>query len=169
MIRRTLVALLATVLAFTAVLRRRALAIAALVVLAAAFATPAHAAVASAQTSSGVVLAFSLDPLAVVQFVVAFVLPILVGLVTTRVTSAAVQAWSLAGLNLATSLAVELVRAIEGETVYDVGAALFLALPAFAISVAGHYGLWKPTQVTARALDSGRTPSTHHDADGFGE
>ena len=51
-------------------------------------------------------VAFTLDPAAVVQLLIAFVLPVLVGLVTTRVTSPAAKAWMLAGLSLVTSLLV---------------------------------------------------------------
>lgn len=96
-------------------------------------------------------IAFSLDPLTVVQFVIAFLLPVLVGLVTTRVTSGALKAWLLAGLSLATSLLVELARALSSGEVYDLGLALFVALPAFVVSVATHYGLWKPTGVAGAA------------------
>jgi hypothetical protein len=99
---------------------------------------------------------FTLDPAVVVQLLVAFLLPVLVGLVTTRVTSSAHRAWLLAGLTLATSLLVELGRALTAGTGYDVGPALLAALPAFVVSVATHYGLWKPTGVSDAVLDSGR-------------
>jgi hypothetical protein len=95
-------------------------------------------------------VAFTVDPAGLVQLALAFVLPVLVGLVTKRVTSSAVKAWLLAGLTLATSLLVELGRALEAGSTFDLGAALFLALPAFVVSVATHYGLWKPTGVSAR-------------------
>lgn len=95
--------------------------------------------------------AFTLDPLAVVQFVISFVLPVLVGLVTTRVTSGRWKAVLLAGLTLATSLLIELARAIGAGEVYDLGAALLAALPAFVVAVAGHFGLWKPTGVSEKA------------------
>ena len=102
-----------------------------------------------------VALAFTIDPLALVQLLLAVVLPVLVGLATTRVTSPARKAWALAGLTLLTSLLLELARTIEAGGVYDIGVALFLALPAFVVSVATHYGLWKPTGVSAAAQDLG--------------
>lgn len=98
-------------------------------------------------------VAFTLDPATVVQLLIAFILPVLVGLVTTRVTSPAVKAWLLAGLSLVTSLLVELARAIAAGTTYDLGIALLAALPAFVVSVATYYGLWKPTGVTAAVQD----------------
>ena len=103
-------------------------------------------------------IVFTLDPLMVVQFVIAFVLPVFVGFVTTRVTSGGAKAWLLAGLSLLTSLAVELARALSAGEVYDLGFALFAALPAFVVSVAGHYGLWKATGVSRVAQDHGITP-----------
>lgn len=99
---------------------------------------------------------FTLDPAVVVQLLVAFLLPVLVGLVTTRVTSSGRRAWLLAGLTLATSLLVELGRALTAGTIYDLGVALLTALPAFVVSVATHYGLWKPAGVTDAVLDRGR-------------
>ncbi len=96
-------------------------------------------------------IAFTLDPLTVVQFTISFLLPVLVGLVTTRVTSGRWKAVLLAALTLVTSLLVELARAIGAGEVYDLGVALFNALPAFVIAVAGHFGLWKPTGVSEKA------------------
>ncbi|MFH6688466.1 hypothetical protein QVL82_06400 [Cellulosimicrobium funkei] len=102
------------------------------------------------------VVAFTLDPLAVVQLCIAFVLPVLVGLVTTRVTSSGAKAWLLALLSLVTSLLVELARALTESVTYDLGVALLIALPAFVVSVATHYGLWKPTGISGAAQDVGR-------------
>lgn len=106
---------------------------------------------------------FTLDPLTVVQFVIAFILPVLVGLVTTRVSGSAMKAWLLAGLSLVTSLLVELARALTSGETYDLGLALFAALPAFVVSVSSHYGLWKATGVTDRVQSVGVT--AHPDAD----
>ena len=129
---------------------------AALALLAALFAVtligaPAYA--TDAPTAPAAV-AFTLDPATVVHLLIAFILPVLVGLVTTRVTSPAIKAWMLAGLSLVTSLLVELARAIASATTYDLGIALLAALPAFVVSVASHYGLWRPTGVTEKAQDT---------------
>lgn len=96
-------------------------------------------------------IAFTLDPATIIQIVLTVVLPIVVGLVTTRVTDSAVKAWLLAGLTLATSLAAELLRAVQSGETYDLGVGLLAALPAFGLSVALHYGLLKPTGVAAAA------------------
>lgn len=96
---------------------------------------------------------FSLDWAIVVQIVLAVVLPILVGLVTTRITAGSTKAWLLAGLTLVTSLVTQLAVAMANDTVYDLGLALLAVIPAFAISVAMYYGLWKPTGVGTAAQD----------------
>jgi len=109
---------------------------------------------APAQAAAGApAVAFTLDPATVVHILVAFVLPALVGLVTTRVTKPAVKAWTLAGLSLLTSLLIEAGRALTAAATYDLGVALLAALPAFVVSVASYHGLLKPTGITARAQD----------------
>lgn len=96
---------------------------------------------------------FTLDPALVVQLVLAVILPILVGLVTTRVTKGSIKAWLLAGLTLVSALLTQLGAAIAAHTPFDVGLALISVIPAFAISVATYYGLWKPTGVGQAAQD----------------
>jgi hypothetical protein len=98
-------------------------------------------------------VAFTLDPAQVVQLVLTVFLPIGVGLVTTRTTKPAVKSWLLAGLTLATTVLTTLAQAIASHTAFDLGAALLLAVPAFAISVATYYGLWRPTGVAGAAQD----------------
>lgn len=97
------------------------------------------------------VVVFSLDVAIIIQVVLAVFLPILVGLVTTRVTKGSIKAWLLAGLTLVTSVLTQLGQAIASNTPFDVGLALLAVIPAFAISVATYYGLWKPTGVGVAA------------------
>jgi len=96
---------------------------------------------------------FTLDPALVVQLILAVFLPIAVGLVTTRVTSGAKKAWLLAGLSLVTSLFTQLGAALASHSAFDIGLALLAVIPAFAISVATYYGLWKPTGIGQAAQD----------------
>lgn len=98
-------------------------------------------------------LKFTLEPVAVIQLTTAILLPILVGLVTTRTTSGAIKAWALAGLALVSSLLTEMGAAIAAGETYDLGVGLVGAVPVFAIAVATHYGLWKPTGVSYAAQD----------------
>lgn len=102
---------------------------------------------------------FTLDLLTILQFVAATLLPIVVGLVTSKVTHSGTKAVLLAALTLATSLVAEAIRAVEAGEVYDLGTALFLALPAFATSVAFHYGLLKPAGVSEAAQEAFHKPS----------
>jgi len=78
-------------------------------------------------------------------------MPILVGFITTRLTSSSVKAWLLAAATLTTSLLVAAYNAVVNGVAFDLGVALLAAIPAFAISVATHYGLWKPTGVADKA------------------
>jgi hypothetical protein len=82
---------------------------------------------------------------------VAVVLPVLVGLVTTKVTHAGVKAVLLLALSTANGFVVE--YAAPGPD-YDVGTAAVLALVAFGTGVLSHFGLWKPVGVAAKAQDS---------------
>lgn len=100
-------------------------------------------------------ITFSLDTALTVQLVLTIVLPILVGLVTTRVTSSGKKAMLLAGLTLVTSVVAGFADAVSKGVVFDLGNALLLAIPAFAISVSAHYGLWKPTGIAAKAQSVG--------------
>lgn len=78
-------------------------------------------------------------------------LPVLVGLVTTRVVHAGVKAVLLLALTSANGFLVELQAGGEG---YDLGAAVVLTLVSFGTAVLSHFGLWKPTGVAGKAQDS---------------
>lgn len=96
---------------------------------------------------------FTLDPAIVVQIILAVFLPLLVGLVTTRVTSSAKKSWLLAGLTLVTSLFTQLGIAIGSHTAFDIGMALLAVIPAFVVSVGSYYGLLKPTGIAGAVQD----------------
>lgn len=96
---------------------------------------------------------FNLDGVLLLQLVVATVLPLIVGLVTTRVVSPGVKAILLAFLALLTALGAEALAAAEAGVTYDLGRGLFLALASFLIAVGMHYGLWKPTTLSAQVQD----------------
>lgn len=83
---------------------------------------------------------------------VSVVLPVLVGLVTTRVTNAGVKAVLLLALSTATGFVTE--YAGPHHDGYSVGTAAVLALVSFATGVLSHFGFWKPVGVSGRAQDS---------------
>lgn len=82
---------------------------------------------------------------------VAIVLPILVGLVTTKTTSPAKRAIILAALALIAGLLSELLAAINAGVSYDLFAGLVQGIATFLVAVALYFGLWKPTGVTSAA------------------
>ncbi|MFK0018181.1 hypothetical protein [Streptomyces sp. NPDC090798] len=83
---------------------------------------------------------------------VSVVLPVLVGLVTTRVTSPGIKAVLLLALSTATGFVVE--YAGPHDAGYSVGTAAVLALVSFGTGVLSHFGFWKPVGVAGRAQDS---------------
>lgn len=89
---------------------------------------------------------------------VSVVLPVLVGLVTTRVTSAGAKAVLLLALSTANGFVVEYLAPGPG---YSVGTAAVLALVAFGLGVLSHFGLWKPVGVSAKAQNSLVTSGSH--------
>lgn len=101
-------------------------------------------------------LTFTLDPIAIGQIVLAVGLPVLVGLVTTRVTASRTKAILLAVLALVTSLLAEALRAWQAGEAYDVGIGLLAAIPTLVIAIATQYGIWKPTGVTDAVQSLGR-------------
>lgn len=75
-------------------------------------------------------------------------LPLLVGLVTTRMTSGGLKATVLLLLSAVNGFLVEYQGREDG---YVLGDAILLTLVSFVISVAMHFGLLKPTGVAAKA------------------
>lgn len=83
----------------------------------------------------------------IVGWLVAVFLPLLVGLLTTRLTSSLGKALALAGLNTLLAIGVEVQRALDGGTIadFDVLAALFQLLTGLAIAWGSYGQFWKPT------------------------
>ena len=86
-----------------------------------------------------------------IGLLISVVLPVLVGLVTTRVTHAGGKAVLLLALSTLNGLLVEYANPGPG---YDLGTAVVLALVSFATGVLAHFGLWKPAGIAGRAQDS---------------
>ncbi|WP_405888905.1 hypothetical protein OG762_37150 [Streptomyces sp. NBC_01136] len=99
-----------------------------------------------------------LDSVYWLGLVISVVLPVLVGLVTTRVTNAGVKAVILLGLSTLNGFLVEL--AGPHDAGYSVQTAAVLALMSFGTGVLAHFGLWRPTGVSGKAQDSLVTPRT---------
>lgn len=86
---------------------------------------------------------------------ISVVLPVLVGLVTTRVTHSGVKAVLLLFLTALNGFLVELAHPGDG---YNVSSALILWAVSFATGVLAHFGLWKPTGVAGKAQEVGAKP-----------
>ena len=107
-------------------------------------------------------IAFDVPLVPALQLVLGVVLPVLVGLVTTRATSAGRKAVLLAALSVVTSLLTELIGALQAGTVYNLGLALVFGLGTFIVAVSTHYGLLKPTGVSDKAADVVNTSGPRH-------
>lgn len=83
---------------------------------------------------------------------VSVILPVLVGLVTTRVVHAGTKAVLLLALSTATGFVIE--YAGPHDAGYSVGTAATLALVSFGTGVLSHFGFWKPVGVSGRAQDA---------------
>jgi hypothetical protein len=95
-------------------------------------------------------LTFVFSWVTLLTLIVGTVLPVLVALVTTRVTSSGKKAGLLAGLSAGTGFLSELLDALQAGVPYDVFAGLVTAITVFIVAVALHFGLWKPTGVAAK-------------------
>jgi hypothetical protein len=85
------------------------------------------------------------------QLLASTVFPLLVGLVTTRVTDGGHKAIMLAALSVSTSLATELGGALQTGTAYNLGTALLFGLGSFLVAVGTYYGAWRPTGIAVAA------------------
>jgi hypothetical protein len=99
-------------------------------------------------------LQFTFSWIGILTLVVSVVLPVLVALVTTRITSPGKKAVTLAFLSALTGFGAELLNALTNNTAYDVFTGLLTFVTAFIIGVALHFGLWKPTGVASTVQGS---------------
>lgn len=93
---------------------------------------------------------FTADWHGLLALAIQFLLPLLVGLVTTRVTGSGVKAVLLAAL----SAVAQFLLALSAVGGFDLKQAAFSAVVGFAFSVAIHFGLWKPTGAAEAATNS---------------
>lgn len=100
-------------------------------------------------------ITFTFDAALVLQSVITVVLPVLVGLVTKKITSSGAKAVLLAGLSVVSSLLTEIMNATQSGATYDLGRGLLVALFTFIGAVSLHYGLFKPVGVAEKAQEVG--------------
>src|SRR5690606_5625 len=91
------------------------------------------------------------DGIAWANIVAAFVLPILVGLVTKKFTKSVWKVLLLTTLNTAQSLLGEAIRTWQDGGTYDLGVALPSLVTALRVAWGACTSVWKPSAVTERA------------------
>jgi len=100
------------------------------------------------------IFAFTLPLPLILQLLIAAVLPLLVGLVTNRVTAAAKKAVLLLVLSIIAAGLNDLLTSVKADQPFDLGLWLVAAIGTFLASGAFHLILWKPTGVAAAAQDA---------------
>ncbi|QSM01241.1 membrane protein [Microbacterium phage NoodlelyBoi] len=90
----------------------------------------------------------------IVGMIVSVVLPLLVGLATTRITASGVRATVLALLAAVTGLLTELGNALTAGVTYNLGMGLVFALASFLVAVGMHFGIYKPTGASTAAQNA---------------
>lgn len=102
---------------------------------------------------------FSLDGWHALTLAVQVVLPILINLVTTKVTKNAEKAYLLAFLTVVVTTATGALQAHQAGTLYDLGQGLMDAVGGFLVSIAAYHLGWKPTGLSAKATSVLVTPA----------
>ncbi|QDP43582.1 hypothetical protein QDA09_gp45 [Microbacterium phage Tyrumbra] len=100
------------------------------------------------------VVSIAFDWPIIVGMIVSVVLPLLVGLATTRITKSGVRATVLALLAAVTGLLTELGNALTAGVTYNLGMGLVFALASFLVAVGMHFGIYKPTGASTAAQNA---------------
>jgi small basic protein len=103
------------------------------------------------------VIEFNPSWIQLVSLLVGVFLPLLVGLVTTKVTSGSKKAVLLAVLAFVAAILTELLAALQAGQVFDLAASLYAGIQTLVVAIALHYGVWKPTGASS-ALQSIGSP-----------
>lgn len=109
-------------------------------------------------------IVFDVSGWQLLQMVVTVLLPVIVGLVTTRATDPALKALLLAALSIITNLLTEMLDAVNAGDPYNLGTALVSGVFSFIVAVGMHYGFYKPTRIADKAADM--LVTARADADG---
>lgn len=89
-----------------------------------------------------------------ISFMISFILPLLVGLVTKWSTNPALKSVLLLLLSTVTAFLTELLTHVNNQDTFSWKLLVLNAIFNFVIAVAAHFGLWKPTNVTAKVQSS---------------
>lgn len=108
-------------------------------------------------TTNVPVFSFQPDLGGLLSLAVTLVLPLLVGLVTTRLTSSGTKAVLLVTLASVTTVIQAWLASVNAHVPFDWMTVVFNAVINTGVGVAAHFGLWKPTGAAKAAEDSGIT------------
>jgi len=97
---------------------------------------------------------FDTEWVGVIQFIIAVGLPVLVGIVTTKVTKSWIKVVLLGGLTFVSTILTGLLDANTAGVQFQWLSALLNAGASWAYSIAIHFGIWKPLKVTDRVQES---------------
>ncbi|QHB47196.1 holin [Arthrobacter phage AppleCider] len=121
-------------------------------------------------------MVFNFDPWSLLQLFVGAVLPLLVGLITTRMTAGNKKSILLLGLSIVTSALTELLSWYLGgqNGVFDVFQWLVMALLSFVVGVGLHFGFYKTpgkdgVSIADRLADKGITADAPEFGPSFAE
>lgn len=91
----------------------------------------------------------------VLSLLIGVVLPLVAGLVTRWTASPGLRAVVLLALSAVTSVAATLLESVNAHRPFDIGATLLTVLGTFLVGTGTHFGLWKPTGVSAAVKATG--------------
>lgn len=94
------------------------------------------------------VLGLQLDGWASLNVALQFILPLLVGLVTTKLTGRSTQFVLLGALTLLATVGAQVLAAHADGTALNLVQVIVVAVVNFAVSLLAHYNVWKPTGLT---------------------
>ena len=94
------------------------------------------------------VLGLQLDQWAALNLAVQFILPLLVGLVTTKETNREVQFFLLGLLTLLATIGSQVAQDHASGAAINVVQVVVAAIVNFLISILAHYNIWKPTNLS---------------------
>lgn len=98
------------------------------------------------------ILGLTVDGWAALNLAIQFVLPLLVGLITTKVTGRGVQFLLLSVLTLVSTVGIQVFQAHTAGLAVDLVQIVVQAVVNFSVSLLAHYNVWKPTNLTDLVL-----------------
>jgi hypothetical protein len=104
------------------------------------------------------VLGVPMNGWAALSLAIQFLLPLLVGFVTTKETNRERQFLLLAGLTLLATVGTQVLQDHDAGVALNLVQIVVTAVVNFGVSILSHYGIWKPTNLAELALAVFRTP-----------